>query len=60
MAWVPRLSCIIKVEGSAIAFRGSYLGLGKECFVGGNIGKRSKSLSDSLSFLWVLLLLSFC
>ncbi len=46
MAWVQRLSGIIKVEGCASAFMGSYLSLGRECFIGMIIDKQSKSLSD--------------
>jgi hypothetical protein len=48
MAWVQRPSGLIKVEGSASAFRGSYLGLGRECFIEANINKQPKLLSDTL------------
>ncbi len=42
MAWVQRPSCLIKLEGSARAFRGSYFG-----FIEANIDNQSKSLLDS-------------
>ncbi len=37
MAWVQRPSGPIKEEGCANTFRGSYLGLGRECFIEANI-----------------------
>ncbi len=46
MAWVQRLSGLIKVAGCTSAFMGSYLSLGRECFIGMIIDKQSKSLSD--------------
>ncbi len=49
MACVQRQSGMIKVEGSARAFSGNYLGLSGECFIGVNINNRSKSLSDSVT-----------
>jgi hypothetical protein len=45
---VQRPSGLIKVEGSASDFRGSYLGLGRECFIEANISKQPKLLSDTL------------
>jgi hypothetical protein len=36
-AWVLRPSGLIKVEGRARTFRGSYLGLGREYFKESNI-----------------------
>jgi hypothetical protein len=47
MAWVQRPSGQIKVEGSARAFRGSYFGYSRECFIEANIDNQSKSLLDS-------------
>ncbi len=47
MAWMQRPSGLIKVEGCESAFRGSYLGEGRECFTEVNVDNRSKSLSDS-------------
>ena len=37
MAWMQRPSGLIKVEGCESAFRGSYLGEGRECFTEANI-----------------------
>ncbi len=45
MAWVQRTSGLIKVEGSASAFKGLCLDLDRECFVEANIDNQSKSLS---------------
>ncbi len=47
MAWVQRPGGFIRMEGSASAFRGSYLGLGRECFMEANIDNQSKSLLDT-------------
>ncbi len=41
MAWVQRPSGLIKVEGSARAFNGSYLEEGRECGVKVNIDNAS-------------------
>ncbi len=46
MAWVQRLSGLIKVEGCASTFMGSYLRLGRECYIGTSIDYQPKSLSD--------------
>ncbi len=37
---------LIKVEGSAHAFRENYVDESRECFIGSNINNRSKSLLD--------------
>ncbi len=37
MGWVQRPSGLIKVGESASTFRGGYLGLARECFMGANI-----------------------
>ncbi len=44
MAWVHGL---IKVEGSASAFKRGYLDWGRECFMEVNIGNWTESLSDT-------------
>jgi hypothetical protein len=46
---VHRPSGLVKVEGSASTFSGSYLGLGRECFIEANIGNQSKSESDNMN-----------
>jgi len=46
LVWVEKPSGLIKVEGSASAFMGSYLGLCREYFIGENIDNESKLLSD--------------
>ncbi len=39
LVWVEKPSGLIKVEGSASTFMGSYLGLGRQYFIGENIDK---------------------
>ncbi len=43
---MQRPSSLIEVEGSASAFRGTYLSIGRECFIATNIDNQFKSLSD--------------
>jgi hypothetical protein len=47
MAWVQRPSGLIRMEGSASAFGGSYLRLGREYFMEANINNQSKSFSNT-------------
>jgi hypothetical protein len=51
MAWVQRPSGPIKEAGCASTFWGSYLGLGRECFIEAIIDDQSKSFLTKMKAL---------